>query len=227
MPFSSSDAFGFDARDTGLDTMSARAYIGIIAFFIAAGLGVAAWLASLTYHMQPTWLWIVGYFVVAIPGIIISARSNNWVMSLLGYGMVVCATGSIIGPYVALYALPSVFQILLLTIGVTATIGFFGAIYPKSVEHWGGFFLMALLVIIFGDVARMFMVSAGFAPVAMGIWDWIAAVVFCGLIFFDMNRAMRMDYTLDNAVDTAVALYLDIINLFLRLLSAKGRKSDD
>jgi FtsH-binding integral membrane protein len=127
---------------------------------------------------------------------------------------------------VALYTLESVFQILFLTLGVTLAIGIAGAVYPKSVEHWGGFLLTGLFVIIFGDIARIFMSAYGFEPVTLGIWDWIAALVFCGLIFYDMNRAVRLDRTLDNAVDMAIALYLDIINLFIRLLAIAGNKRD-
>lgn len=53
--------------------------------------------------------------------------------------------------------------------------------------------------------------------------DYAAAALFAGLIFFDINRAMQLPRTMDNAVDCAVALYLDIFNLFIRLLSILGK----
>jgi FtsH-binding integral membrane protein len=39
-----------------------------------------------------------------------------------------------------------------------------------------------------------------------------------------MYRAQRYPKTADNAVDCAVDIYLDIINLFLRLLRILGRR---
>lgn len=206
--------------------MSLRSFIGFLSLLIAGGLGAATYLASLTYGMEPNLWWIIAYFVIAIPGIYISAMSDNWVVSLFGYSLVIAPTGLLIGPYVALYTVESVFQVLLLTIGVTIGLGLAGALYPKSVAHWGGFLFMGLLVIIFGDIAHIFMLMFGFEPVTMGIWDWLAALLFCGFIFYDMNRAVRLDRTLDNAVDAAVSLYLDIINLFVRLLAIFGQSKD-
>lgn len=204
--------------------MSLRSFIGLLTLLIAGGLGAATYLATLTYGMQPNWTWIIAYFLVSIPGIILSAKSDNWMVSLLGYAMVITPTGLLIGPYVSLYTVESVFQVLLLTIGVTVAIGAAGALYPKSVKHWGGFLFTGLLVIIFGDFARIFMVELGFQPVSMKIWDWLAALLFCLFIFYDMNRAVRLNRTIDNAVDAAVKLYLDIINLFIRLLASKGER---
>nr|MCR5618576.1 Bax inhibitor-1 family protein [Lachnospiraceae bacterium] len=47
---------------------------------------------------------------------------------------------------------------------------------------------------------------------------WIGAALFSGYIGYDFWRAQQFPKTLDNAVDCAVDIYLDIINLFLRIL---------
>ncbi len=47
---------------------------------------------------------------------------------------------------------------------------------------------------------------------------------FCGYIGYDWGRANQIPKTMDNAVDSAAALYMDIINLFLRILRIMGRK---
>jgi FtsH-binding integral membrane protein len=41
---------------------------------------------------------------------------------------------------------------------------------------------------------------------------------------FDWYRAQAYPKTVDNAIDSAVDLYLDIINLFIRLLEIFGKK---
>ena len=221
--FSSSELLKNRTRSFGrADELPARAYILALTLFITGGLLAATYIASLTYTMKTNGWWILGYFALAIPGIIISTKSDNWIISLLGYAMVVVPTGAILGPYVHLFTIASVLNIALVTIGVSAAIGLAGAVYPKSVEHWGGFLLTALLVLIVGNFASIFIPALNGG---LHLWDWLGVFIFSGFIFYDMNRAMRMDYTLDNAVDNAVAFYLDIINLFIRLLSIFGDKS--
>jgi len=57
-----------------------------------------------------------------------------------------------------------------------------------------------------------------------GILDWIVALIFAGYIGLDWARANDIPTTLDNAVDSAGALYVDIINLFVRILLIRGRR---
>ncbi len=47
---------------------------------------------------------------------------------------------------------------------------------------------------------------------------------FCGYIGVDWGRANQIERTVDNAIDSAAALYLDIINLFLRILRIMSKK---
>ncbi len=54
--------------------------------------------------------------------------------------------------------------------------------------------------------------------------DWVVVLIFCGYIGYDWGRANQIPKTLDNAVDSAAALYMDIINLFLRILRILGRR---
>ncbi|MFZ2049265.1 MAG: Bax inhibitor-1 family protein [Minisyncoccia bacterium] len=207
--------------------MSQHAFNAVLTLLIAGGLMLAMFVGSITYSMHPNGWWFLGYFVVALPGVLLSSTSDNWFVSFIGYLLVIFATGAIVGPYTHLYAPAVVMQVALITLCVSLGIGFAGAVYPKSVENWGGFLLTGLIILICGDVVRMFMVSYGIQPVTLHIWDWIAVLLFSAFIFYDMNRAQQIAWTLDNAVDSAVALYLDIINLFIRLLATKSGSSND
>jgi len=60
----------------------------------------------------------------------------------------------------------------------------------------------------------------------MGIIDYISAGIFSLYIGYDMHRAHSIPKTLDNAIDVSLSLYLDIINLFLNLLSILQSDSD-
>ena len=54
--------------------------------------------------------------------------------------------------------------------------------------------------------------------------DLLVIVVFCGFIGYDFYRAMQDEPTLVNAVYNASNLFLDIINVFVRVLSIFGRR---
>jgi FtsH-binding integral membrane protein len=56
------------------------------------------------------------------------------------------------------------------------------------------------------------------------IMDWIVAVLFCGYLGYDWARAQSIPKTLDNAIDSAASIYMDIIILFIRILEIMGRR---
>lgn len=208
----------------GDDTMSMRGYLFALASFIAFGIALAAFTASHTYNMKPNGWWIVAYFAITIPGVIISGMSRNWIVSLIGYVMIIIPTGAIVGPYVKLFEISSVLNVLMLTIAATIVIGFVGAIWPKSVEHWFGFLFAGLVILLLADLSPIILKFFGMKPALhQPTVDWFAIGLFSLLIFYDMNQAMRMPPNLNNAVYNAVAMYLNMINLFVRLLARTGQ----
>ncbi|GMH25790.1 hypothetical protein Nepgr_027633 [Nepenthes gracilis] len=50
------------------------------------------------------------------------------------------------------------------------------------------------------------------------IWGGLASIIFCGYIIYDTDNLIKR-YSYDEYIWAAVALYLDIINLFLSLLT--------
>lgn len=49
-------------------------------------------------------------------------------------------------------------------------------------------------------------------------------MLFSAFIVFDFNRAMRIPKTFLNAFDVGIQIYLDMINLFIRMLEIFGKK---
>ena len=54
--------------------------------------------------------------------------------------------------------------------------------------------------------------------------DYAVALIFCGFIGLDWSRAQQFPKTVDNAVDSAADIYLDVVNLFIRILSITGKR---
>ena len=52
---------------------------------------------------------------------------------------------------------------------------------------------------------------------------YIVVLIFCGYIEYDWAKANTQRKTIDNAIDSATELYIDIINLFIRILRILAR----
>lgn len=130
------------------------------------------------------------------------------------------------GPAVAMYKTGSVLAAVLSTAGVTFVMSVVGTMHRGSLEHLGGYLFGGLIAILFALIAQSVLSAMGI-PMGGLLWKVIsvgAVVVFSIYIMYDWNRALRLPHTLDNAVDVTVAIYLDIINLFIWLLQIYGGK---
>ncbi len=196
---------------------------GIFYLIIGAILSWGFVLTSLVAQATATWepgllmLLLVG-LGVPIVGIFLSARSDNALISFAGFNMVVGGLAAILGPVLAHYVAvqPGLIEraasFTALTAAVMAASGF---LFPNFYRHIGGALFGALLALVVVSFARLFIPALQ----DVGIIAYLGAGIFALYIGFDMWRASEISATLDNAVDVAVALYLDIVNLFLNMLS--------
>ena len=84
--------------------------------------------------------------------------------------------------------------------------------FPGTFAGMGRMLFVALIGLLIGQVVCMlFRVY----PTAL---SWAAAAIFSLYIGYDWVKAQAYVRTLDNAVDSALDIYMDIINLFLQLV---------
>lgn len=162
----------------------------------------------------------VGYLVVAIIGITINTRSSVPIVSFIGYNLVVVPMGLILCPLLSYYDIASIQYAFGVTAFLTLVMMGLSYIFPQFFAKIGGALLIALIACIIGEVVCIFLF-----PGVLGIWDWIIAGLFCLYIGYDWYRAQTIPATVDNAIDAACALYIDIINLFIRVLEIVGKKN--
>ena len=67
----------------------------------------------------------------------------------------------------------------------------------------------------------------GFIGFDLGLIDYIVVLIFCGYIGYDWAKANALPKTYDNAIDSAANLYVDIVNLFLRILRILARSQNN
>ena len=89
---------------------------------------------------------------------------------------------------------------------------------PELFSRLGGALIGVLIGLIVAEVVLLLF------GVRQEITDWIAAGLFSLYIGYDLYRSQQFEKTVDNAVDCALDLYLDIANLFIRILSIMGRR---
>ncbi len=213
---------------TGTNEIGKHAYAATVSIAFMWAILLVSGAAAMAFTWPFSWPLLIGTFVAAIAGIVIFSASDSPFISFVGVSVLSVALGFMIGPVVALYALPVVVKALVTTAGVTVLMSVLGIVYPKSLEGLGGFLLGGLMLLIAGNLARIFLPMFGIPSEALGILDWVGAGLFTVYIVYDWNRAMRLPYTIDNAIDTSGALILDVVNLFLyllRLFGGSGSKS--
>ena len=108
---------------------------------------------------------------------------------------------------------------ILTTIGVTVVMIIAGQVFPGVFMSMGRALVVALSALI---VVEIIMLIAGWSE--PGFVDIIAAIIFSGLIGYDWAIAQSRPHTVDGAVDACAGLYLDVINLFLRIESSSSRR---
>lgn len=159
------------------------------------------------------WVLIIGYFVCCFTGIFLSKSSDNPLISFIGFLLVVVPIGFVITPFIHGLDPDIVVNAALFTALLTAIMGAGGFLFPSLFKSLGGILFWGLLAAIIVEITLLVM------GVKQSFMDYIVALIFLGFIGYDFAEAQDDEPTLDAAIDRAVALYLDIINLFLRIAS--------
>lgn len=160
-----------------------------------------------------------GYIVSCLFGIYLFNSSTKPLVSFIGYNFVVVPFGLIINLMVSRYD-PLIVQDAIRVTGlVTVLMMLAGSTFPEFFKKIRGALTVALIAVLIIELIEVFIFN-----MHHGILDWAVAAIFCGYIGYDWGRANQIPKTVDNAIDSAAALYMDIINLFIRILRIMGRR---
>lgn len=213
----------FDRTTTSDPTISATAYNLAIGLTLCWGFAIN-WLMVINISPESiasinSWIFFIGYFASCFFGLYLFNTSSNPAISFLGYNFIVVPFGLIINMVVGQYDSAIVSEAIRITGLVTIGMMCLGSMFPAFFKKISGALTIALLLVIVVELVEVFIFN-----IHHGILDWIVVLIFCGYIGYDWGRANQIPKTLDNAVDSAAALYMDIINLFLRILRILGRR---
>lgn len=212
------------------NTLSARTYCFMLTVMVFVGfaiMGVCAALAA-----SPSFLMAISdhYLPVTIVSFILSiaacfmmssGKKNQSVgMSFAGYALMVLSLGFTTSLTMLAYDLGTISTAFLATAGVTVVMGCLGMAFPQFfAKIQGALFFSLLGVIVIELLLMLFHVSSAWL-------DYVVVALFAGFIGRDFYVALNDQPTMANAIYNASQLYLDILNVFLRILSILGDRRD-
>lgn len=220
---------GAVALDAGLRNYMLRIYN-----YMAAGVGLTALVAWLTYRLtgpallQSPLMWI---FILAPLALVffISARINT--LSATTARALFFAYAALVGVSLSIllhiYTSSSITRVFVITAAMFGALSLFGYTTRRDLSGFGTFLFMGLIGIIIASVVNLFLRSTEL--------DWLISVVgvgvFAGLTAYDNQRIKAMYDRADDEVSTgrktviaALSLYLNFINLFMMMLRLAGSR---
>ncbi len=182
---------------------------------------------SLLYTLAgPSACWIVAIaeFVVVV---ILSSRANKMSTTVAKIWFIVYAVlnGVTFGSIFAAYGLDLAVYAFAVTAITFAVMSAYGYITKTDLSKMGNLFFMALIGLLIATVFNMIFRPAGFSLALM----YVGVVIFIGLIGWDTQEIKRLAYAENQglvrnaSIIGALTLYLDFINIFIRLVSIMGR----
>lgn len=146
------------------------------------------------------------------------AKVESAPLCLVGFYIISCVFGCLVALILPLYDIPTITSALAGTVIIAIVFGVLGFAFPSFFEQIHGPLITALIGVIIAEIVFFLL------GISQGVTDWIVLVIFCGLIGYDFYKAMHVPKTKINAIMFATSIYLDLLNVFLRLLSILGRK---
>ena len=212
----------YDAEELIGDRAYNAILLGVLLWGLLVNVLLCVYAGGLLRTLNPVVV-MIAYFVCAFVGIRISAKSKQPLVSFLGYNLVVVPFGLVISLMVEAYGgigSSVVTGAFVYTMLIAGGMGAVVMIAPGLFSKMGGALLGCLAGLLICEIVLLLF------RVHQNVTDWLAAGLFSLYIGYDIYRSQQFARTVDNAVDCALDIYLDLANLFIRLLEIMGRRKD-
>lgn len=197
------------------------------------GLLITALAAIVTYRTslilfveQYYWLLAIAEIIMVLVFSLGFKKLSPTAVTALFYGYAIL-NGVTLSTIFAVYSLGIISKSFFITAALFGVLAYMGHSTDKDLTKMGPILLTALLIGIIATIINLFLGSTMFSIVL----DWVMLFIFAGLTIYDMNKMKMMSQTIQNDsaslekmyIYCAMELYLDFINIFLRILRILGR----
>ena len=126
------------------------------------------------------------------------------------------------------YELSSIVSVFIISALVFGILGFIGYKTNRDLNSWGTYIIVFLIAGIVLSLLNLIVFRSSVLDIAI---DWLILILFCGATIYDINKIKVLQESADINQDKihiycATQLYLDFINIFLRILSLFGKSKD-
>lgn len=174
----------------------------------------------------------IGYIPIVIIELVIAIvmgiriKKMNPLTTKICYTIYCITTGLTFSSLFLYYQLTSLLSIFLITSVIFAVLAIYGYKTKRDLSKFGTILLISLIVTIILSILNYFIFKTSTIDILLTI---ISILIFVGYIAYDMNTVKLLIHEVGEekaAVYGAFQLYLDFINLFVRLLELFGKKED-
>lgn len=157
---------------------------------------------------------VIAEFVILIATFFMRKKGGMpmWMLTLF-----VFLTGITTAPIVYWAGLAGGSQIILEALGITTLVfgSLAGYVYitGKDFRSIGTFLMFALIGLIIASIVNIFLKQTLFGIII----DMAVLLIFLGFVLYDMSKILR-DYNNSRVTDAVLSLYLDFLNIFIRIL---------
>lgn len=154
-------------------------------------------------------------------------RKNNAILAGILFTAYSYLTGVTLSIIFMVYTTASIVAILGVTAGVFGIMAVYGLVTKRDLSSIGNLCLMGLIGIILVGFVNIFILKSTMLDTAISA---IGVLIFVGLTAYDTQKIKKNVAMSNNQNVTSLALYgafelyLDFINLFLKLLSLFGKR---
>ncbi len=232
-PNYTNSVMGHQAAGITVATFVSRVYLWMTsALFVTFGIGA---ILSYVPSMQPWLQFLANYFEIIILielgvalgfGLLIN-RINALVAGIFFYTYAIL-NGVFFGLFFTIFEVGSVVFAFGLTAGLFAILAIYGHFTKSDLTRYGQIAYAALFGVILVSVANFFLNIGGLSA----ILNYVVILIFLVLIAYNAQKLRHFAHEADSnpasatklALYAAFSLYLDFINLFIRILSLFGRR---
>jgi uncharacterized protein len=200
---------------------------GVVSLLIASRPGA---LQFLVMNRGIVMLLIVAQFVtvLAFTGLLNRVSAGTAAVMFFGYAAL---SGVTFATIFLVYTASSIAGTFFITAGAFAGLSAYGYVTKRDLTGMGSFLFMGLIGLVLASVVNIFLGS----PAIYWLTTFMGVIVFTGLAAYDTAKLKQLAASTDvsgemgrkYALQGALMLYLDFINLFLMLLRIFGGRRRD
>lgn len=125
------------------------------------------------------------------------------------------------------YELDSIIYLFGLSALIFAALAFIGYKTEADLTSWRPYITVFLIAGIVMSLINLFIKNSMFDLII----DWFVLALFCGVTIYDLNKVKMLESEVEAGdeklhIYCAMQLYLDFVNIFIRILSIFGKRRD-